>query len=60
MLTDRVRERRVAIWTRSACERPGSLDASIRNAESADVAGVTLYAEAADAVAARGFPVPTI
>src|SRR5215216_1702364 len=38
---ERVRAHRVAIWdTIVACERPGSLDASIRNAERGEIARV--------------------
>jgi len=52
---DRVRARRVAIWdTIVACERPGSLDASIRNAERGEVARVRRVARELRVVAFNG------
>jgi double-stranded uracil-DNA glycosylase len=53
--TERVRERRVAIWdTIVACERPGSLDASIRNAERGEIARVRRIARDLCAVCFNG------
>jgi double-stranded uracil-DNA glycosylase len=55
MRTERVRERRVAIWdTIVACERPGSLDASIRNAERGEIARVHRIAGGLRAVCFNG------
>jgi hypoxanthine-DNA glycosylase len=53
--TERVRERRVAIWdTIVACGRPGSLDASIRNAERGEIARVHRIAGGLRAVCFNG------
>ncbi|MEO5765515.1 MAG: DNA-deoxyinosine glycosylase [Casimicrobiaceae bacterium] len=51
----RVRERGIAIWdTIVACERRGSLDAAIRNAERGEIARVRRVAKALRAVAFNG------
>jgi hypoxanthine-DNA glycosylase len=51
----RVRAHRVAIWdTIVACERPGSLDASIRNAERGEVRRVRRVASGLRAVCFNG------
>ena len=51
----RVRARGVAIWdTIVACERPGSLDAAIRNAERGEIARVRRVARELRAVAFNG------
>jgi hypoxanthine-DNA glycosylase len=53
--TERVRARRIAIWdTIVACERPGSLDASIRNAERGEIARVHRIARDLRAVCFNG------
>jgi hypoxanthine-DNA glycosylase len=52
---ERVRAHRVAIWdTIIACERPGSLDASIRNAERGEIARVHRVARDLRAVCFNG------
>ena len=52
---DRVRARGVAIWdTIVACERKGSLDAAIRNAEQGEIARVRRVAKDLRAVAFNG------
>jgi hypoxanthine-DNA glycosylase len=52
---ERVRARGVAIWdTIVACERKGSLDAAIRNAEQGEIARVRRVAEDLRAVAFNG------
>ena len=51
----RVRARRVAIWdTIVACERSGSLDAAIRNAEQGEIARVRRVARVLQAVCFNG------
>ncbi len=51
----RVRARRIAIWdTIVACERAGSLDADIRNAESGEIARVQRVARELAAVCFNG------
>jgi hypoxanthine-DNA glycosylase len=51
----RTRSRGIAIWdTIVACERPGSLDADIRNAERGEIARVRRVAEGLRAVAFNG------
>ncbi|MEP6678636.1 MAG: DNA-deoxyinosine glycosylase [Betaproteobacteria bacterium] len=51
----RVRERGIAIWdTIVACERRGSLDAAIRNAERGEIARVRRVAKGLRAVAFNG------
>jgi hypoxanthine-DNA glycosylase len=51
----RVRAHRLAIWdTIVACERPGSLDASIRNAERGEIARVRRVARGLRAVCFNG------
>lgn len=53
--TERVRAHRLAIWdTIVACERPGSLDASIRNAERGEIARIHRIARSLRAVCFNG------